>query len=178
MELFICSSSSLYNSEANKFENVVSKERNIEGNDRSNIQLDLMRLIWSEEVFYQTIHFLKSMSEMKLDEATLILLLQVVLFCPDRRNLKNRKRIAELQGNYSLLLKKYMVWKYGKAEANRIYPKLLLKLIELRSLHEMHSSILLDADQNQLEPFPLALLSNMKDGKNVSHFTRDIYLFT
>ena len=168
MELFICSSSSLYNSASNQFENIVSKERNIDGKDQSNIQLDLMRLVWSEQVFYQTIHFLKSMSEMRLDEASLILLLPLILFCPDRRNLRDRKRIAHLQANYSLLLKKYLVWKYGKPEADKFFPKLLLKLIELRSLHEMHSSILLDADQNQLEPFPLALLSNMKEEKKVS----------
>lgn len=163
MELFICSSSSLYDSVANKFENIVSKERKIEGSDQSNIQLDMLRLIWSEEVFFKTIHFLKSMHEMHIDEATLILILPLILFSPDRQNLVNKKRIAELQSNYSLILKKYMIWKYGKEHAVKLFPNLLLKMIELRSLHEMHSSILLDADQSQLDPFPLALLFNSKE---------------
>lgn len=44
-----------------------------------------------------------------------------------------------------------------------MYNRLLLKLIELRTLHEMHSSILLDADPTQLEPFPLALIMNEKE---------------
>lgn len=45
----------------------------------------------------------------------------------------------------------------------KLYNRLLLKLIELRTLHEMHSSILLDADPTQLEPFPLALIMNEKE---------------
>ena len=114
MELFICSSTTLYDSVSNKYNNIVSKERNISGNDQSNIQLDIMRLIWSEEVFFKTIHFLKSMAELKMDEATVILLLPLILFAPDRRNLVNKKRVAQLQSNYSFILKKYMIWKYGK----------------------------------------------------------------
>ena len=43
MEIFICSSSSLYDQMANKLVNVVSKDRNIEGNDNSNVQLDILR---------------------------------------------------------------------------------------------------------------------------------------
>lgn len=164
MEIFICSSSSLYDQMANKFVNIVSKDRNIEGNDSSNIQLDMLRLIWSEDIFDKTIGFLKSMSEFHLDEATLILFLPLILFSPDRRDLKDRKTIYKIQSKYSFILKKYMIWKYGlNASTIKLYNKLLLKLLELRTLHEMHSSILLDADPAQLEPFSLALLSSQKD---------------
>jgi hypothetical protein len=161
MEIFICSSSSLYDQMSNKFVNIVSKDRQIEGNDNSNIQLDILRLIWSEEIFEKTIMFLKSMSELKLDEATLILFLPLILFSPDRRDLFERSKILEIQSKYSFLLKKYIVWKYGMSkESLRIYNTLLLKLIELRTLREMHTSILIDADPNQLEPFPLAIISS------------------
>jgi hypothetical protein len=161
MEIFICSSSSLYDQMSNKFVNIVSKDRQIEGNDNSNIQLDILRLIWSEEIFEKTIMFLKSMSELKLDEATLILFLPLILFSPDRRDLVERSKILEIQSKYSFLLKKYIVWKYGmNKESLRIYNTLLLKMIELRTLHEMHSSILLDADPTQLDPFSLAIISS------------------
>lgn len=163
MEIFICSSTSLYDVMSNKIENHLSKDRTIPGNDKSNIQLDILRLIWSEEVFFKTIHFLKSMNELKIDEATLILLIPLILFSPDRRNLVNKSRVTKLQANYSFILKKYIVWKYGKAHSIALYPKLLLKLVELRSLHEMHSSILLDADQSKLDPFPLSLLTSKKE---------------
>lgn len=53
----------------------------------------------------------------------------------------------------------------------KLYNRLLLKLIELRTLHEMHSSILLDADPTQLEPFPLALIMNEKE--DARHFKSD-----
>lgn len=164
MEIFICSSSSLYDSMTNKFLNLVSKDRNIHGHDDSNIQLDILRLIWSEDVFEKTISFLKSMSELKLDEATLTIFLPLILFSPDRRDLKDRNKIHSIQSKYSFLLKKYMIWKYGlNQNTTKTYNKLLLKLIELRTLHEMHSSILLDADPSQLEPFSLALISNAKE---------------
>jgi hypothetical protein len=164
MEIFICSSSSLYDQMSNKLSNIVSKDRNLQGSDSSNIQLDILRLIWSEDVFEKTIGFLKSMSELKTDEATLILFLPLILFSPDRRNLQQRSIVSNIQAKYCLLLKKYMLWKYGHtAETLRLYEKLLLKLVELRTLHEMHSSILLDADPSQLDPFPLAVLLNDKE---------------
>ncbi|CAF0876358.1 unnamed protein product [Brachionus calyciflorus] len=164
MEITICSSSSLYDASTNKFENLVSKDRDIKGADNSNIQLDFLKLIWSEDVFEKTITFLKSMSDLNLDEATLILFLPLILFSPDRRDLKNRQAILEIQSKYSLLLKKYMIWKFGLNEnTTRVYNKLLLKLIELRTLNEIHSSILLDADPSQLEPFSLAYISNKKE---------------
>ena len=164
MEIFICSSYTLYDTMSNKMSNIVSKDRNIQGNDSSNIQLDIMRLIWSEDVFDKTIGYLKSMSELKIDEATLILFLPLILFAPDRRNLKNRGQVFDIQSKYSLLLKKYMIWKYGrKEETFKLYNKLLFKLVELRTLHEMHSSILLDADPTQLDPFPLAIIQSEKE---------------
>ena len=43
MEVFICTSSSLYDQMANKLVNVVSRDRHIEGNDNSNVQLDILR---------------------------------------------------------------------------------------------------------------------------------------
>ena len=163
MEIFICSSSSIYDHISNKFDNVVSKDRNIEGVDESNIKLDLMRLIWSEEIFLKTISFLKSIKELKIDEATLILFLPLILFSPDRRSLNDKPKVVELQSKYSFILKKYLIWKFGKTNALLLFPKLLLKLIELRSMHEMHSSILLDSDPTQLDPYPLALLTKMKE---------------
>lgn len=163
MEIFICASSSLYDNIANKFKNIVSRDRNIEGNDNSSIQLDILRLIWSEDVWERTISYLKSMHELNIDEATIILFLPLILFSPDRRDIKDRKRIFQIQSKYSYLLKKYMIWKYGKEHTEKIYSKLVLKLMELRRLHELHSSILLDADPSQLDPFPLALLLNEKE---------------
>ncbi|RNA42264.1 thyroid hormone receptor beta isoform X3 [Brachionus plicatilis] len=165
MEVTICSSSSLYDAQANKFDNLISRDRELRpASGGANMQLDFLRLIWSEDVFEKTICFLKSMNELSIDEATLILFLPLILFSPDRRDLADRAAILRTQAKYSLLLKKYMVWKFGLNEnTTRVYNKLLLKLIELRTLSEIHSSILLDADPAQLEPFPLAFIAHKKD---------------
>lgn len=56
-----------------------------------------------------------------------------------------------------------MIWKYGKAHTIKLYPIILLKLIQLRTLHVMHSSILLDADPAQLKPLPLAIIHYPKE---------------
>ena len=104
------------------------------------------------------------MSELKLDEAKLILFIPLILFSPDRRDLEDRKRINLIQAKYSFLLKKYMIWKFGfNMSTIKLYNKLLLKLMELRTLQEMHSSILLDADPSRLEPFSLALITSHKE---------------
>ena len=142
MEITICSSSTLYDEGENRFVNVISKDRQLAESSvpaaSSNIQLDIMRLIWSPEVFEKTLAFLRSMSELRIDEATLILFLPCILFAPDRREITDRRLVCALQSKYSFLLKKYMHWKYGKSAADKLYAKLMLKLIELRSLREMH----------------------------------------
>jgi len=115
------------------------------------------------------------MHELDIDEATLILILPLILFSPDRPNLINKKRVTQLQGQYSLILKKYMIWKYGKPHTNKLFPVILLKLIELRTLHVMHSSILLDADKTQLGPFPLALFFNKESEPTQSPATNDVH---
>lgn len=169
MEIFIGSSSSLYDKYDNKLVNIISKENrqgvlDANSNEIPNVQLDILRLVWTEDVFEKTISFLKSMVEMELDETTLVLFIPLVLFSPDRPGIQNRHDIYQIQCKFSFLLKKYMFQKYGLGltETNKLYNKLLLKLVELRTLHELHSSLLLDVDPSQLEPFPMAFILNEK----------------
>jgi hypothetical protein len=171
LEIFICSSSTLYDKNANKLTNVISKDRHIEGNNGSQIQLEIMRLVWSEEVFERTIRFLRSMGELELDEATVMLVLPLILFAPDRRELNERRRVYQLQAKYAHILKKYLYWKHAgdesrQAHADKLYSQLLLKLVELRNLSEMHANILLDAEPAELESLPKAFILNQKDEFN------------
>jgi hypothetical protein len=178
MEIFICSSQNLFDKTTNSFTNVISRERNIPtgSNDDSNsIQLDILRFIWSDEVFDKTISYLKSMNDLDIDETTLILYIPLILFSPDRRELINRERILKIQNKYSSLLYKYLYFKYDKQVdvVNKIFTKLLLKMIDLRDLHELHSSILLDvADSSELELYSEAII---RDNKNESDKINGIY---
>jgi hypothetical protein len=165
MEIFICSSQSLFDKEKNSFANMVSKDRIIQpDNVASNLQLEILRFIWQDEVLDQTLKYLKEMNELNIDETTLILYLPLVLFSPDRRELSNRTCIYDIQSKYSFLLYKYLLFKYKSEEvANTYYTHLLLKLIDLRVLHELHSSILLDTDSSQLEMYSNAIIKSEKE---------------
>jgi hypothetical protein len=153
MEIFICSSSSMYDAYSNKLINCVSKN-DLNANASSTLQLDILRVIWSEDLFEKTINFMKSMSELRIDEPTLILMLPLILFAPDRRNLKDRHLIRSIQSSYSHLLKKYVYWKYGADQDSiQLFNRLLLVLLELRTLQELHSAFLMDVEPANMNYF-------------------------
>ena len=160
LEVIICSSSSLYDSIANKMTNMVSADRQVQGSDTSNIHMDLLKRFWSEEAFVKTIGFLKSMHALGIDETTLALFLSVIIFSPDRQGLINKSTITRMQSKYSFLLKKFIMAKYRASyDTTRLYNNLLLKLIELRTLKSMHLSMLDDADNFLLDPFATAVMN-------------------
>jgi hypothetical protein len=168
MEIFICSSQNLLNKETNSFTNKFIKESDESIYRTNSINLSILRLIWSTEIFEKTIKFLKSMNDLRIDETTLVLYLTLILFSPDRRDLIEHQRILKIQNKYSVLLRKYLLHKYDqKADVvHKIFSTLLLKLIDLRNLHQLHSSILLDvADSTEFE-FQSKIM--LKDNKNES----------
>jgi hypothetical protein len=163
MEIFICSSQSLFNKDTDSFSNSVSKDRSITDDTPSNIQLEILRFIWQDEVLDRTLKYLREMNDVDIDETTLILYLPLVLFSSDRRDLSNRIFINEIQSKYSFLLYKYLLFKYKSEDvAIKYHTYLLFKLIDLRVLHELHSSILLDTDSSQLELYSNAIIKSEK----------------
>ena len=76
----------------------------------------------------------ESFFTLSIDQTSVILLIPLVLFSPDRPHLSNRKLIYEIQATYSILLRKYLIHKLGKNE--NVYSRLLLKLVELRQYGE------------------------------------------
>lgn len=101
---------------------------------------DHVRFIWSL-VF-----------ELKVDETVLILLLMMALFSSDRENLHEKEYIAAQQERYCHLLKKYLNSRFSYSTARQIYPKLLMKLTEVRSLNEKHSHIILKLNPHNIQP--------------------------
>ena len=170
MEIFICSSQNLFDKTTNSFNNLISRERELSTNDSTNgsnsIKLDILRFIWSDDVLERTLSYLKSMNDLNIDETTLILYLPLILFSPDRRELINREHVMQIQNKFSILLYKYLLFKYNRQidVVDKLFTKLLLKMMDLRDLHELHSSILLDvADSSELELYSHAIIRNNKD---------------
>lgn len=161
LEILILSSSSLYDFQSNKLVNVLRKdEQRTSSGEQSSIQLDMLRYIWSEDLYDKTIGFLRSVCELEADQATLVLLISIILFSPDRAELKNRAHVVLVQSKYMFLLKKYMIWKYGRTEDTiKQYNRLLLKLIDVRTLSEMHATMLV---QNDVATNVMEINSNLK----------------
>ncbi|ESN91606.1 hypothetical protein HELRODRAFT_165659 [Helobdella robusta] len=101
---------------------------------------DHMKFIWSL-VF-----------DLRADETVLILLLIMALFSSDRENLNERLYIATQQERYCQLLKKYLNSRYPISVARQLYPKLILKLTDVRSLNEEHNHVLLKLNPQGIQP--------------------------
>lgn len=96
---------------------------------------DLKPLI-SGHLFDKHMDFMRSIKEMEVDEATVMLLSVIVLLSSDRGELTDSHSVSQTQETYLILLRNYMNWRFGERAAGRLYPKLLLKLPDLRELAE------------------------------------------
>ncbi|XP_063843661.1 vitamin D3 receptor B-like [Scylla paramamosain] len=93
------------------------------------------------ELYEMHMKFVQSMRELGVDEPVLLLLLLVVLFSSDRPGLQTAAAVAvqTRQDHYLLLLRKYLNWRHGPNNAPILYPRLLLKLTDLRELNDQHT---------------------------------------
>lgn len=104
-------------------------------------------------LFEHHMKFVRSLAfDLHADEVTLILLLVISLFSPDRENLFYKDLIAAEQEKYSMLLKRYLESVYSAEEAAGAFPKLLMKLADIRNLNEQHSQVLLRVNPQGIQP--------------------------
>lgn len=99
--------------------------------------------------------FCDSMAKLDLDEAEFALLVAINTFSPDRQNIKNEKSmndIQSIQDSYVLLLQVYT--KIHRPNDPLAFPRILMKLVELRSLNNCHSEQIfaLKVEDKQLPP--------------------------
>ncbi len=142
IEVIVCSSNTLFNPKTHTFTNYLSRDQRAVMDDQI-IPLDpLLKKLWGEELFNLTKHFLISMCNLHIDEVTSTLLVPVILFSPDRTNIKDLELVKCLQIKYVTLLRKYMNWRYGNEQTENIYPKLLLQIISIRTLSLAHAEII------------------------------------
>ena len=142
VEVIVCSSNTLFNPKTHTFTNYLSRDQRAVMDDQI-IPLDpLLMKLWGVELFHRTKHFLVSMCNLHIDEVTSTLLVPVILFSPDRSNIEDLDLVKRLQVKYVTLLKKYMNWRYGCEATEHIYPKLLLQIVNIRTLSLAHAEII------------------------------------
>jgi len=142
IEVVVCSSNTLFNPKTHTFTNYLSRDQRAVM-DEQIMPLDpLLKKLWGEEIFERTKSFLISMCNLHIDEVTSTLLAPVILFSPDRSNIKDLDLVQRLQIKYVRLIGKYMNWRYGIELAENIYPKLLLQIVNIRTLGLAHAEII------------------------------------
>ncbi|ESN91591.1 hypothetical protein HELRODRAFT_70532 [Helobdella robusta] len=104
-------------------------------------------------LFEDHMRFVRSLAfDLCADDTTLILLLVISLFSPDRENLEQKSLVAKEQERFSSLLKSYLESVYPVGMARVLFPKLLLKLTDIRNLNEEHSQVLLKVNPESIQP--------------------------
>lgn len=142
IEIVVCSSNTLFNPKTHTFNNYLSRDQRAIV-DEQVMPLDpLLKRLWGDDLFDRTKQFLISMSNLEIDEMTSTLLVPVILFSPDRLNIRDLARVKHLQEKYATLVLKYMHWRYGVEQGNQIYPKLLLQIVKIRTLSLSHSEVI------------------------------------
>jgi len=142
VEIIVCSSSSLFDPQSHTFTNYISRDQRAML-DEQVIPLDpLLKRLWGEDLFNRTKNFLISMCQLHVDEVATTLLVPLLLFSPDRSNVIDLKLVKQLQTKYAQLILKYMNWRYGVTKAEEIFPKLLLQMINIRTLSSAHGEII------------------------------------
>ena len=106
-----------------------------------------------ESLFDDHMRFVRALAvDLKADQNTVILLLMISLFSPDRPSLVNKDRVLEEQERYTELLQRYLESRYPHAITRTMFPKLLMKLTDIRNLNEEHSQVLLKVNPEVLQP--------------------------
>jgi len=104
-------------------------------------------------LFEDHMKFIRSLVvELRADETTLILLLVIALFSPDRENLLSKDYVSGQQEKYCLLLKRHLESKYSGGAARVLFPRYILKLTDIRSLNEEHTHVLLKLNPDGIQP--------------------------
>lgn len=104
-------------------------------------------------LFDDHMNFVKSLAvDLRADKTTLILLLMISLFSPDRPAISNKTLVSNEQEHYSMILENYLESRYPYELAHAVFPKLLMKLTDIRNLNEEHSQVLLKVNPEGIQP--------------------------
>ncbi|CAG5116546.1 unnamed protein product, partial [Candidula unifasciata] len=104
-------------------------------------------------MFMQHIQFVRQLQEVSDKNRTVLMLLFIIeLMSPDRANLIDKQKVSQCQERHSMWLKAYLESIHTVAEAKVLYPKLLVKLLDVRNLGEESCQMTSSLDITNLEP--------------------------
>jgi nuclear receptor subfamily 1 group I len=133
------------------------KQQFLDSNDMENekaLKLEQFKAAGTGDVLFEEhMKFVRTLAvDLQADQTTLLLLLVISLFSPDRDNLTQKEHISQQQEHYSMLLSNYLDAVYTYPVARVMLPKLLMKLTDIRNLNEEHSQVLLKVNPEGIHP--------------------------
>lgn len=114
-------------------------------------------------MYQDHVKLVKSLHELTQSNAIVMILMFVIqIFTPDRPNLKNIEAVTNAQHKFMLWLRSYLESIMPVKEAKTLFPKLLLKLLDIRCLGESGAKLVSNLDISKLEPLLIEVFSLQK----------------
>ncbi|KAF0296443.1 Thyroid hormone receptor alpha-A [Amphibalanus amphitrite] len=118
------------------------------------VSIGEIRTLMKDDLYKSHQKFYTEITELGLDEKTLMLLQMVVLYSHDKNGLVETEKVNGFQASEScstymrrrgsrtttrILIRRYMSWHYGKENTRILFPRMLHSLTNLRELTEAHN---------------------------------------
>lgn len=127
-------------------------------------------------MYTEHVKFVKTLHQLTSSNTTIMTLMFVIeIFSPDRPNLKNTEAVTKAQDKFSCWLQLYLESVMPVNEARGLYPKLLMKLLDVRDLGESSAKLASHLDITKLEPLLIEVFNLQKWW---STNVRDLKLFS
>ncbi|KAK3581053.1 hypothetical protein CHS0354_013961 [Potamilus streckersoni] len=123
------------------------------GEGSISVSSDLLKLSNPEtrSLFLTYSKFIKSLMKAIYGDLTLLKFLIVLsLFTPDRQDIKDRDYIEKIQLRYAVVMQKYAELRFP--DKKMLFPKMIMKLTDLRNVNEVHTKMLLKMKLDEIEP--------------------------
>ncbi|XP_051865304.1 vitamin D3 receptor-like [Pristis pectinata] len=138
------------------------------GNDFKYNVNDVTKAGHSLELLEPLVKFQAGLKNLNLHEQEHVLLMAICLLSPDRPGLQDRAQVERIQDRLSETLQVYIRVKHPPPGNRLLYPKMIQKLTDLRSLSEEHAKqyrflSFHPAHTMQLTPLLLEVFSNDED---------------
>ncbi|XP_041036120.1 vitamin D3 receptor B-like [Carcharodon carcharias] len=136
------------------------------GNDEFKYNLsDITKAGHSLDLLEPLVKFQVGLKSLNLHEPEHVLLMAICILSPDRPGVQDRAQVERIQDGLSETLQSYIRAKHPPPGNRLLYPKMIQKLTDLRSLSEEHSkqfqSLSFSPDRvMQLTPLVLEVFSN------------------
>lgn len=114
-------------------------------------------------MYTEHVKFVKTLHQLTSSNTTIMTLMFVIeIFSPDRPNLKNTEAVTKAQDKFSCWLQLYLESVMPVNEARSLYPKLLMKLLDVRDLGESSAKLASHLDITKLEPLLIEVFNLQK----------------